>query len=148
MLLCLKGANSIALKQKTPKRCVYVDNLGLILDCRNIFNVISHCSRSQHYWKEGNSQSHPWRLLIRWFLKLCIARLAGFKQWLYGTANWYLTHFAVIVAINTSNTSLLSHWNTGLIPACSNFLYTVLYAANKCSPFCSFAPVTRMSFES
>ena len=84
------GASRVCWKLNVPNTWLWVDNLKLILDCCNTFNITTACGTSWHHWYFGNNLSHPAKIVRNWLLKVLTALSAEFNWWSWGAANWYL----------------------------------------------------------
>ena len=142
------GANCDWLHSWMPNNCVCAERFGLICYRCSMFNVILHCGNNLHQIFAGHWQSHLWRLLMKWFLKVWMARSAGFDRWLCGLASWMSIFLSVMHLIIACDASLSSRWRMGLIPAVVSWSHSSLYASIKCGTVWDFMPVTRIPFVS
>jgi hypothetical protein len=56
--------------------------------------MVACCAKWDHSWK-GKFLSVMHKPLMKWFLKVCMARSAALTRWLYGSTSWMLQFFVV-----------------------------------------------------
>ena len=110
------GASGVALKSWVPLICSCADRFGLICDMCSIFKVSSAWSSRRHHKRNGKFLSTEHKPLMKWFLKVRMARLAALRLRICSGVSWYWVCSLAMKFFQALEASLSSQCNFGLRP--------------------------------
>ena len=88
MHLVPRGPGGVELKSKSPNIWWNALSLGLIRDLRSRLSVRTVCGMSWHQMCGGKSVSVPFRMEMKWALKVCVALSARFRLCMCVLTSW------------------------------------------------------------